>query len=203
MEALHFARQGGILERRYRTACQICDSPVPVAADVCISVLGMPVQHFVLVKGHDLVTTRALGLVDLTDGEATPSLIDQHERAIAGLTDRRHRVRQRVYASLDRNLPIDARELAKMMDECGACQECMDVCPICSVAFPARRGDGHYHPDDVVQWMISCAGCGMCEQACPKDLPLAGLFSRVQSALEEAYTYEAGRSFDEPLPVIQ
>jgi Na+-translocating ferredoxin:NAD+ oxidoreductase RnfC subunit len=33
--------------------------------------------------------------------------------------------------------------------------------------------------------MISCAGCGMCEQACPNHLPLVTIFNQIREQLIE------------------
>src|SRR5512146_2164583 len=42
-EALQFARHGGIVAYRFRSACQSCSSPAAKGADINIAVLGLPV----------------------------------------------------------------------------------------------------------------------------------------------------------------
>ncbi|MEW6568729.1 MAG: hypothetical protein AB1449_11305 [Chloroflexota bacterium] len=48
--------------------------------------------------------------------------------------------------------------------------------------------------------MVSCSGCGMCEEACPDHLPLAAITRRLHLQLVEASSYVACRSLADPLP---
>ena len=69
---------------------------------------------------------------------------------------------------------------------CMHCDEppCMDVCPICSVDKPRRTKDGRLVREDVANWLLSCAGCGMCEQSCPQHKPLSAVFSHIRKQIE-------------------
>jgi len=60
----------------------------------------------------------------------------------------------------------------------------MNVCPICSVDEPRRAKDGKLVREDVVNWLLSCAGCGMCEQSCPQHQPLSAVFSHIREQIE-------------------
>ncbi|MBL6966425.1 MAG: 4Fe-4S dicluster domain-containing protein, partial [Anaerolineales bacterium] len=62
---------------------------------------------------------------------------------------------------------------------------------------------GHLIESEAMRWLISCAGCGMCEQACPQHLPLSIIFNHIQSQLADEFTYNAGMSFEHPIPVIR
>jgi Fe-S oxidoreductase len=53
-----------------------------------------------------------------------------------------------------------------------------------------------------MRWMLSCAGCGMCEQACTQHLPLSTIFGHIREQLAAEFGYRPGRSPDEPLPLI-
>src|SRR4030043_1607058 len=57
-EAIKFARQGGIVPYRYRTACQVCASPAAKHANVNIHVLGLPVRQNMLVELGAATVTR-------------------------------------------------------------------------------------------------------------------------------------------------
>lgn len=39
----------------------------------------------------------------------------------------------------------------------------------------------------------SCVGCGMCEAACPHDIPLTAIFRAVGSRVQKIFEYEPGR----------
>jgi Fe-S oxidoreductase len=60
----------------------------------------------------------------------------------------------------------------------------MNVCPICSVDEPRKTKEGKLVREDVVNWLLSCAGCGMCEQACPQHQPLSAVFSHIREQIE-------------------
>jgi formate dehydrogenase subunit beta len=47
----------------------------------------------------------------------------------------------------------------------------------------------------------SCVGCGMCESACPNDLPVATIFRAVGEKVQALFDYVPGRSLEEELPV--
>jgi formate hydrogenlyase subunit 6/NADH:ubiquinone oxidoreductase subunit I len=50
---------------------------------------------------------------------------------------------------------------------------------------PQKAGDGRYLPDELATWVLSCVGCGMCEQACQQHTALHLIFSRVRDELEK------------------
>jgi len=47
----------------------------------------------------------------------------------------------------------------------------------------------------------SCTGCGLCEQACPVNIPLLKLFKLVGCNVQLVFEYEPGRELEEPLPL--
>jgi formate dehydrogenase subunit beta len=179
-EALQFAPQGGIAAYRYRAACQMCVSPGATDADVNIGVLGLPVRQTVLVDFKN-------GKADwkhITDGKADPALSEKRDVMLAKLSERHTRTRERVITGLNEVLPADVDALLDQFENCGSCQTCMDNCPICTVAYP-RQVAGRFRREDVANWLASCAGCGMCEQACPQHLPLSIIFTHVKQKVKE------------------
>ncbi len=178
-ETLHFASQGGISAYRYRPACQMCAEPGATEADVNIGVFGLPVRQSMLVNADD----GALVLQSITDGPAEEELITKHDQMLAKIAERHNHTRARVLQGLENTLPADLDDLIEQFETCGECRSCMDVCPICSVEHPRRRG-GKLVREDVVHWLLSCAGCGMCEQACPQRQPLNATFSRIREQIE-------------------
>ena len=201
-EALKFARQGGIVPYRYRSACQICISPAAKHADINIHILGLPVRQQILVVLNDPALATRYNLKPLTDWKANEDLILQHERIVSKKNEQYQRTLKRINEGLVELLPANLDTVIHQLESCGDCQKCMDVCPICFVDRPTRYSDGHYDRSDVVRWLVSCVGCGMCEQSCPNHLPLSTIFSHIRHQLAEEWEYFPGRSFDEPLPMI-
>jgi len=181
-EALQFAPQGGISAYRYRAACQMCISPGASNADVNIGILGLPVRQTVLVEVKD----GGLDWPTLTGGAADAALVEKRRRAVAKLDERHARRRERIMSGLDKSLPMDVDSLLEQFENCGACQTCMDNCPICAIHYPRRDGSGRFAKDEIANWLASCAGCGMCEQSCPQHLPLGIIFTQVKQQLQRA-----------------
>lgn len=199
-EALQFARQGGLLSYRYRAACQTCVSPQAQQADINIHVLGLPVRQLILIKTRDEETAEQLGMARITHGEANEEMIEQHQRIVAKIHERHERTMDRITQGLGDLLPKDIKDIVSQLENCGKCQHCMTVCPICSVHFPVRDETGGYQEEQIARWLVSCSGCGMCEQACINNLPLSIIFGYIHAKLAEEYDYKAGYSFEEPLP---
>jgi formate dehydrogenase subunit beta len=47
----------------------------------------------------------------------------------------------------------------------------------------------------------SCVGCGLCEQACPSNIPLLKIFKTVSYNVQQIFKYVPGRDLEEPLPL--
>ncbi len=199
-EALAFARQGGIIPYRYRTACQVCSSPAADHAKINIHVLGLPVRQ------HMLLSTSFSGIADtfhfdeLAESPSDAALVSQHERTLSKLGERHAATMERVNQGVGSLLPVDLDAFIQLLESCGECQVCLDVCPICSVEQPFRNAEGHYERTAVMRWLVSCAGCGMCEQACPNHLPTTSIFTHIRQELAQDWGYVPGRSMEEPIP---
>jgi formate dehydrogenase (coenzyme F420) beta subunit len=198
-EALKFARQGGIVPYRYRPACQVCMSPEAKLADINIHILGLPVRQQILVSLNDPALATCINIRPLTDSEADHDLMLQHERIVAKKIEQDQRTMERINQGLGELLPENVDTVINQLESCGDCQKCMDVCPICSLDRPTRYSDGHYDRSDVVRWLVSCAGCGMCEQSCPRNLPLYAIFTHIRQQLDQELDFVPGRSIRDPL----
>jgi formate dehydrogenase subunit beta len=183
-ETLQFAPQGGISAYRYRPACQMCAEPGATEGDVNVGVFGLPVRQSLLVNAF--IGNSALK--SITDGLATEDLVSKRGQTLAKISERHVRTGERVLKSLEENLPADLQDLLVQFESCGDCQACMNVCPICSVDEPRRNTDGSLVREDVVNWLLSCAGCGMCEQSCPQHQPLSAVFSHIREQIEAELT---------------
>ncbi len=201
-EAIKFARQGGIVPYRYRTACQVCSSPASAHADINLHVLGLPVRQMILLSVADPKIAETLALDGYANGIADEGLVHQHDRIISRMAERHGRLMERLNESLGSLLPADVDALIRQLETCGDCRACMDACPICSVDKPERGADGHYAKSDVMRWLVSCSGCGMCEQSCPKSLPTAAIFAHIRRQLDQQWDYIPGRAVQDPLPLL-
>lgn len=181
-EALQFAPQGGIASYRYRAACQMCISPGAQSADINVGVLGLPVRQYILVEADP----QYLKLDALADRQASDHEVNLRELMLSKLVERHTQTRERVLEGLSEVLPATVDVLLDQFESCGACQTCMQVCPICSLKPPTQSASGRYDKQAVVEWLVDCSGCGMCEQACPRHMPLSIIFTHVKRSLEEA-----------------
>jgi len=191
-ESLNFARQGGIIPYRYRTACQVCLSPAADHANINIHILGLPVRQVIIVSASDTKTAETINLGKFSAGLADHILVAQHERVVAAICERDERRLEQVNEELRDMLPANVDAFIDQLDDCGDCQICMDDCPICLVNRPDRDSHGHYNRSSVIRWLVSCAGCGMCEQACPKHLPLPSIFAHIRQQLDQVWEKDPG-----------
>lgn len=180
-EALKFARLGGINAYRYRPACQMCPSPVPEAVDLSIGVLGLAPRKFLLVTARNEAIAHRIHLDQIANGEATPTLADEHEKMRVKLMERHAHARERAFHALAPELPKTINDVIQHLRNCAPCRSCIETCPLCSALF---YGDiAMATMADVNRWLASCAQCGMCEEACPRHLPLTAIFGRINEEL--------------------
>lgn len=188
--SLQFARQGGIAAYRFRSACQACRSPIGQDGDINIGVIGLPVRHKILVQARQGFPIEH-STIERQPAQEEADLLDQRDRIVARLLQRCSRTRKRLIDNLESILPGDLDALLDQFEGCGECRDCLDACPLCDVEFPAKNTQGRYLKADVTEWMTSCAGCGMCEQACPNHLPLVSFFSFIQGQLIQSVNQTA------------
>ena len=116
--------------------------------------------------------------------------------------------------------------LLSLLEPCIRCYNCREVCPICyckeCLLVPAKMGYSSerylrraekkgqikmpvdtvlYHLTKMNHMATSCVACGLCEQACPMDIPLGRIYSRVGGRVQALFDYVPGRRLEEELPV--
>jgi len=184
-EALQFARQGGILAYRNRRACQACPQPVPTNVDLALGFLGLPVRKSILVTARDEATASRLGLADLTDGPASDELVENRIATVAQIVARNRRAAERFIRVLSSELPSDIEELIAFFDKCEPCQHCLESCAVYDGELVALSGGELGRAARVGRWLAACVGCGMCEQACPRQMPLTALHDRLATLVRQ------------------
>lgn len=182
LETLKFARQGGILLYRDRPACQMCASPAPQATDLSLGLLGLPSSELILVTARDPETALRLHLAEITDGEAPEAVVADRESMCTTIAERRERTRERMVEALT-GVPATVQELVAHLTACVPCKECLDACALYAGELSTPGLSQAEIIERVSRRIIACAGCGMCEQACPQHLPLAAIMSRIRREL--------------------
>ncbi|MCS7247112.1 MAG: 4Fe-4S dicluster domain-containing protein [Anaerolineales bacterium] len=188
LEAIQFARQGGIVPYRFRSACQVCQSPASGEAQFNIGVIGLPIRQYLLLTLSHKELEKLISGSDLGLREATQDSITAHRMMVAKVIERNHRVNERIRQGMADIFPMSVEQLVDSFSQCGECQKCMSICPLCAIDKPTRSEDGKYPLEEVVRWVESCAGCGMCDQVCPLHRPLSAFFSFVRNRLHQELT---------------
>jgi len=201
-ETIRFSKTEGILTYRYRSVCQICVSPEAKGADINIYTLGLPLRQTIIIESNHPILSETIKTQELEATQADEVLLKQHERIVAKTINQHRSTMDRLVQNLGELLPKNINDIISQYQNCGSCQNCMDVCPICSIDYPKRETNGCYQREDIMRWLISCSGCGICEQVCEKQLPLGIIFSHVREQLMQEYNYIPGISREDPLPIF-
>lgn len=196
-----------------RPACQICESPIPIGADITLGLIG--------VKDGILITLKSelAAKLGLAEGEAP-----DREEAIARLVEPRSAARDQAFAKFREEVK-DITDFADQFATCIRCYTCSVVCPICfckecffrtkTFEPESERYFGWVEqtgtlrmPTETLLYQLtrlnhmvaSCVGCGACESACPSKLPLTVIFRAVGQGVQKMLDYVPGRSLEDELP---
>ena len=197
-----------------RPACKMCNSFTPLLADITLGLFGMEDGISTSLESE---LAEKLGL----EVKETPS----RQEAIAQLLDSCNQAREQVFAQFRERMETIV-DFADCLDTCTLCYACSSACPICycRVCFfrtdtfePeseryyrwAERGGALRMPTEILLYhltrlnhvAVSCCGCGMCESACPRKLPLTTIFQTVGDGVQKALDYVPGRSLEEEIPL--
>ena len=200
-----------------RPVCAGCTDFRPGLADVIVSQIGrdQPVLFFPTEKGKEVAQTLGLTLAE--------------EMIYTPVSDALLKKRQEEKENMVKKIKeeINGLEgLVKIFDNCIACHCCSHVCPICyckdcffeSATFDYRPTDYYallqdkgtlklpmdtllFHLGRMTHMATSCVACGMCEDVCPVNIPVARIFKTVGSELQQLFDYLPGRDLEETLPL--
>lgn len=145
-------------------------------------------------------------------------LIENQESEIPEELERKKEVEMPVFQS-------SLEEFTKDFEGCIMCLNCRDMCPVCycvdclfnkdeflpkgdslintilrSKTSEIPKNREIYHFIRMYHVSQTCVGCGSCEEACPKQIPLTRYFKGISERLSRLFDYMPGRSIDEKLP---
>lgn len=94
--------------------------------------------------------------------------------------------------------------------KCIKCYGCRNICPVCfctacSLEHDALVATGPLPPEVPIFHLVRavhmagrCVDCGLCEAACPMNIPLRLLYRKVNEIVVALFDYETGSSADQP-----
>lgn len=204
-----------------RSACHTCTDPIPSNADIVIGLYGMDPQKELLIQIQSEKGKKLLEGIKLEPSKDTKN----RELAIKGIRDEKNKNRLEFVKEGGNIKGIDA--LAKFFDKCVNCHNCMKVCPICyckeclfdSSVFnlEANKYIGKaekkglfkmpndsllFHTTRMNHMVVSCVGCGLCEQACPSDIPLMEIIIPIGENAQKEFKYSPGSDIEEKVPMV-
>lgn len=99
--------------------------------------------------------------------------------------------------------------------KCLKCYGCRNICPVCfckecSLEHEDLIGTGELPPEVPIFHLVRavhmagrCIDCGLCEDACPADIPLRLLYRKVNDIVAKLFDYKTGISLKQaPLSLI-
>lgn len=203
-----------------RKACQVCEYPAPMGADITIGLFGANLD-----KGIWLVAGTPEGEKVIQELGLEAAKGEERQSAVTKLIEERSRKREEMLKQTrERIKGLD--KLMAALATCINCHNCKTACPLCyckecffdSPVFEfeankyldwAKRKGALRLPNDTLLFHLtrlnhmvsSCVGCGMCTEACPNDIPVADIFRLVGERVQKMLDYVPGRSLDETLPL--
>ncbi len=217
-QLLSRARQGDGGGFAFRSACGMCERPAPAHTDITVGFIGVDAAQSLVVEMRDDIAAQ-LGV------QATTS--DAREAVLASLVATRTARRDSELKQFHDQMHTSGG-MAALFANCMECTNCMNACPICYckecffrtanaehaprelVRSAERQGSLSMPPDALLfqltrlnHMATSCVGCGMCEAACPHDIPLTGMFRSVGARVQGIFGYEPGRDLNDKPPFME
>lgn len=214
--------QEGAQTADLNSACRICEHPVAESADIQIALYGVDLDSGLFLQARTEKGAQILEQI----GAKSVSAPEKRENAVKALIDERIAERDRVFAETEEAIS-SIEKLSAYLAGCINCYNCRVACPACYcrecvfttdvfdhdpaqyMQWSERKGalkmpsdTIFYHITRLVHMSTACVGCGQCSNACPNDIPLTELFRTVAHRTQAAFDYEAGRSLDEPPPLL-
>jgi len=203
-----------------REACKLCENFFPTAfADVGVGFIGADGGILIEAntdKGKEILAN--LGL-EKTEGK------ERDEKLEKISMDRNEKWAKVKEETKKEASGIDG--LVKYFSKCIDCHNCMGQCPICFckecfwesptfeftplnfLNWAEKKGavklptdTTFFHLGRLSHMSTSCIACGLCSDACPKDIKVYELFHLVADDTQAAFDYKPGRDLEEEAPLV-
>ncbi len=115
---------------------------------------------------------------------------------------------------------IDALDLAGRLEhwdaefsKCVKCYGCRNICPMCFCKECTLESDDLIRTGDIppeapifhltraTHMAGRCIDCGLCNEACPADIPLRTLYKKVADIIDNEFDYRPGYKVDQKSPL--
>jgi len=211
--------EGDHLAEKLRTACQTCREPIPEFCDILIGAYGTDISTGLLIQAKTEKGEKILEGMPLKPGGDE----EARARAVHNLKEKRKEADRSFREKYGTIKGIE--EILKFYAKCINCQNCRRVCPVCYCqecffcsehlaqtaeslmrksrargAFKMPLDTLLFHTGRMNHMILSCVECGLCEQACPVNIPLMQILKRVAFDAREKFGYSPGRSIEEEIP---
>lgn len=197
-------------EDTIRESCQLCTHFTGNSADINIAWVGSNSSDVFI----EVNSEKGQSLIEGLAGEKIGDLIERNQKINKILDERKKRQENEI------------DDFLGVMQRCIRCYNCREVCPLCyckeCLLKPEKMGYSSdrylrratkkgqikmpvdtvlYHLTKINHMAFSCVSCGLCEQACPMDIPLGRIYNVFGRKAQALFDYEPGRSLDDELPV--
>jgi formate dehydrogenase subunit beta len=193
-----------------RESCRFCTYFTADGADVNITWIGAGTSRIKVEAGSEKGRRITEGM-NAGDGE--------------GPTARREII-EKITAERKKRQKNGIENLLDLIQPCIRCYNCREVCPLCycteCLLKPEKMGYSSerylsravkkdqikmpvdtllYHLTRINHMGYSCVSCGICEQACPMDIPLGTILHVFSKKIQALFDYVPGKSRDDELPL--
>jgi formate dehydrogenase subunit beta len=209
-------------DAQLREACRSCPYPSAPWADIRVGFLGLDYKKRFLIE---VLTERGEEIVQGLEMEVADVPLKEREPLLEKIVAQRKKAQEQLLKEQQEQLRGPDKLLAAL-SSCIKCHNCMTVCPMCYckecffnsptfemeadryLGLAYKRGATRmpadlllFHLTRMAHIAHSCVQCGMCEEACPMDVPVFRLFKATSEQVQALFDYKPGRDLEEEIPI--